>query len=48
MISMTFTVASAKTDASIQNISDLPQGLAGPLCPRLDERKAERAGGRRR
>src|SRR5262249_60924560 len=34
MISMTFaaffTIASAKTDASIQNISGLPQGLAGP------------------
>jgi len=48
MISMTFTVASAKTDASIQNISGLPQGLAGPLSPRLDERKAERTGGWRR
>ena len=34
MISMTFaaffTIASAKTDASIQNISGLPQGLADP------------------
>jgi len=37
-----FTIATAKTNASIQNNSGLPQGLAGPLCRRLHERKTKR------
>ena len=39
-----FTIATAKTDASIQNNSGLPKGLASPLCRRLQERKTKRMG----
>jgi hypothetical protein len=41
-----FTLATAETDESIQNISGLPQGLEGR--PAACVRKTERTAGRRR
>jgi hypothetical protein len=43
-----FTIASAKTDASIQNISGLPQGLAGPSALGWTSEKPSARAGRRR
>ena len=43
-----FTIATAKTDTSIQNISGLPKGLAGPYALGWTSEKPSARAGRRR